>query len=116
MQYKYGFIEEARTSFEILLKQYPKRSDIWNVYIDKEIKIVKNSEKIRHIFEKCLTVDFKIKALKTIIKKYLEYEKENGNKKTIEHVVNLTQKLISKKISDVRKNETEENDDMDIDG
>ena len=62
MQYKYGFIEEARTSFEIMLKHHPKRSDIWNVYIDKEIKIVKNPEKIRHIFEKCLTVDFKIKA------------------------------------------------------
>ena len=114
MQYKYGFIEEARTSFEIMLKHHPKRSDIWNVYIDKEIKIVKNAEKIRHIFEKCLTVDFKIKALKTIIKKYLEYEKENGNKKTIEHVVGLTQKLISKKIAEVQKNE--ENDDMDIDG
>lgn len=113
MQYKYGFIEEARTSFEILLKHHPKRSDIWNVYIDKEIKIVKNPEKIRHIFEKCLTVDFKIKALKTIIKKYLEYEKENGNKKSIDHVVQLTQKLISKKMADVQKNE--ENNEMEID-
>jgi len=113
MQYKYGFIEEGRTSFELILKNHPKRSDIWIVYLDKEIKIVKNAEKIRHIFEKCLTVDFKIKVLKTIIKKYLEYEKEHGNKKTIEHVMALTQKLINNKLSSLQK--SDDNDQMEID-
>ena len=113
MQYKYGFIEEGRNTFELILKNFPKRSDIWIVYIDKEIKVVKTPEKIRHLFEKCLTIDFKLKVLKTIIKKYLEYEKENGNKKTIEHVMSLTQKLINEKIKDLQK--TDENDDMEID-
>lgn len=113
MQYKYGFIEEGRTSFEVILKNHPKRSDIWMVYLDKEIKIVKNAEKIRHIFEKCLTIDFKNKVLKTIIKKYLEYEKEHGNKKTFEHVMALTQKLISNKLSNLEKKD--ENEEMDVD-
>jgi len=116
MQYKYGFIEEGRTSFEIILKNQPKRSDIWIVYLDKEIKIVKNADKIRHIFEKCLTIDFKIKVLKTIIKKYLEFEKEHGNKKTIEHVMKLTQDLIKNKLSTFQQSEDiEEKDQMDID-
>lgn len=114
--YKYGYIEEGRNSFEIILKNNPKRSDIWIVYLDKEIKIVKNPEKIRHIFEKCLTIDFKIKVLKTIIKKYLEYEKENGTKKTIEHVMTLTQKLINQKLSNLQLPEDENaNNNMDLD-
>jgi len=113
MQYKYGFIEEGRTSFEIIMKNHPKRSDIWIVYLDKEIKIVKNPEKIRHIFEKFLTIDFKIKVLKTIIKKYLEYEKEHGNKKTIENVVAITQKLINNKLSSLQKND--DNEQMEVD-
>lgn len=113
MQYKYGFIEEGRTSFEVILKNHPKRSDIWIVYLDKEIKIVKNPEKIRHIFEKCLTIDFKIKVLKAVIKKYLEYEKENGNKKTFEHVMALTQKLINNKLSSLQKNENTQQMEVD---
>jgi len=31
-------VEQARNTFEALLNNYPKRTDLWNVYIDLEIK------------------------------------------------------------------------------
>lgn len=86
------------------------------VYLDKEIKFSNNFEKIRSLFEKCLTVDFKIKTLKTIIKKYLEFEKDNGNAKTLEHVKNLTQQIIVNKLGQLKREEDNNNDNMDIDG
>ena len=64
-------------------------------------------DKVRNIFEKCLTIDFKVKTLKTVIKKYLEFEKENGNSKTLEHVKQLTHKIINSKISQLEEDEME---------
>ena len=117
LQYKYNHIEEARNTFESILKNYQKRSDIWMVYVEKEIKITKNLDKIRSIFERMLSVDFKLKALKNIIKKYMEFEKDYGTPKSLENVKNLTQKIISEKMrayaeEDEGENEMEvENDD-----
>jgi rRNA biogenesis protein RRP5 len=97
------------------LKNYPKRSDIWLVYLDKEIKFG-HHDKVRHIFEKALTIDFKVKTLKTLIKKYLEFEKENGNAKTLEHVKTLTQRLITEKLTQINDDEAEgEDNKMEVD-
>lgn len=112
LQYKYEHIEEARNTFESILKNYQKRSDIWMVYVDKEIKHTKNLEKIRNIFERMLNVDFKLKALKNIIKKYMEFEKDFGTAKSLENVKNLTQKIIMEKMKAYAENEDNE---MDVD-
>ena len=111
-QYKYNHIEEARNTFETLLKNSPKRSDIWLVYIDKEIKFG-NFEKVRHVFEKCLSIDFKIKTLKTVIKKYLEFETAHGNDRTIKHAKELTHKIIQAKLSELDNDD--EGEDMQVD-
>lgn len=111
LQYKYNHVEEARNTFESVLKNYPKRSDIWLVFIDKEIKHGNNLDKVRNIFEKCLKIDFKTKFLKTIIKKYLEFERDHGTQKSLEHVKQLTQSIISSRISSLDKKEEK----MDVD-
>ena len=38
MEFKHGECERGRTIFEGVLTQYPKRIDLWSVYIDMEIK------------------------------------------------------------------------------
>lgn len=38
LEYKYGEAERGRTMFESLLSTYPKRVDIWSVYIDMVLK------------------------------------------------------------------------------
>ncbi len=107
LQYKYNHIEEARNTFETLLRNSPKRSDIWIVYVDKEIKFG-NFDKVRNVFEKCLSIDFKVKTLKTIIKKYLEFETTHGNEHTLKHVKELTHKIIHAKLSELDNGEEEE--------
>ena len=75
--YKYNNKEEARNMFDNILKNFPKRKDIWFVYIDKEIKFGKNVEKVRQIFDRMFEIKFKINDLKSIMKKFLEFEKDN---------------------------------------
>jgi rRNA biogenesis protein RRP5 len=38
MEFKYGEAERGRTLFEEILSNYPKRVDLWSVYLDMEIK------------------------------------------------------------------------------
>jgi len=38
LQFEHGNKEMGRTTFEAIITQYPKRTDIWIVYLDCEIK------------------------------------------------------------------------------
>merc|ERR1711865_958517 len=38
LEYEYGTPERGRSVFEGLLDSYPKRTDLWSVYIDAHIK------------------------------------------------------------------------------
>ena len=37
-EFQYGDIEQGKTMFESVLHNYPKRVDVWSVYIDLLIK------------------------------------------------------------------------------
>ena len=37
-EFAHGSVERGRSVFEGLMASYPKRLDLWNVYVDKEIK------------------------------------------------------------------------------
>ncbi len=39
MEFKYGEPERGKTMFENILSSYPKRTDLWLVYIDMMIKL-----------------------------------------------------------------------------
>lgn len=38
MEFKYGEPERGKTMFENILSSYPKRTDLWSVYIDLIVK------------------------------------------------------------------------------
>jgi rRNA biogenesis protein RRP5 len=38
LEFKYGYPENGRTIFEGIITNYPKRMDIWSIYMDMEIK------------------------------------------------------------------------------
>jgi len=38
LEFKYGQPENGRTMFEGIVSNYPKRMDIWSIYMDMEVK------------------------------------------------------------------------------
>lgn len=65
--------------FEGIVSSYPKRMDIWAVYMDMEVKYggSENKAQARHLFERCLANDQimkKPKKMKLVFQKYMEYE------------------------------------------
>ena len=76
--------------FEGIVSNYPKRMDIWSIYMDMEIKHggegKANQAQARHLFERCLSLDEisrKPKKMKLVFRKYMEYENSLGNEKRL---------------------------------
>jgi rRNA biogenesis protein RRP5 len=88
-EYDFGSVDRARVLFEELLASYPKRLDLWHVYIDKEIKAKHGAnylDYVRTLFDRLVHSKQKPKQMQTVFKKYLEFEVKNGNQTTQAHV------------------------------
>ncbi|XP_074274276.1 rRNA biogenesis protein RRP5-like [Silene latifolia] len=68
-----------------MLREYPKRTDLWSVYLDQEIRLG-DADLIRGLFERATSLSLPPKKMNFLFKKYLGYEKSVGDEERIEHV------------------------------
>ncbi|KAF7804182.1 rRNA biogenesis protein RRP5 [Senna tora] len=85
LEFKAGVPDRGRSLFEGILREYPKRTDLWSVYLDQEIQL-KDSDVIRALFERAISLSLPPKKMKFLFKKYLGYEKSQGDEERIEYV------------------------------
>ncbi|XP_053245269.1 protein RRP5 homolog isoform X1 [Podarcis raffonei] len=85
LEFQFGDLEYGKTVFENTLSTYPKRTDIWSVYIDMMIKHG-NQKEVRDIFERVIHLSLAAKKMKFFFKRYLEYEKKYGTAETVQAV------------------------------
>ncbi|KAJ2855122.1 rRNA biogenesis protein rrp5 [Coemansia erecta] len=98
MEFKHGEPERGRTIFEGVLGTYPKRVDLWSVYLDMEIKTVSIHgldepdmggscwDATRKLFARVTSMKHSSKKMKFFFKKWLAFEKAHGSDETVEHV------------------------------
>lgn len=106
--YKYDRIEEGKTAFENLIKDNPKRGDIILVYLDKEIIYNKSLSNIRGLFRRFIDKILKIKVLKPIIQKYIEWENKNGTQNEKQKANEYVRSIISERTKEIEEKEKEE--------
>lgn len=109
-----GDVERGRTLFEGLLSSFPKRTDLWNILLDLEIK-QGDAEQVRSVFQRVLGISaipktqskkkgavpvpasteaqkkLKPKKARFFFKKWLDFEEklaaaDGGNEKMVEEV------------------------------
>ncbi|KAL5101431.1 hypothetical protein RYX36_005758 [Vicia faba] len=85
LEFKTGLPDRGRSLFEKVLREYPKRTDLWSVYLDQEIQR-KDKDLIRALFERAISLSLPPKKIKFLFKKYLNYEKLQGDEDQIESV------------------------------
>lgn len=95
LMYEHGELDKARTIFEGVLANYPKRIDLWNVYLDKEIKFGGRTDLVRGLFERLLAMDFSAKKMKFLFKKFLAFEEDHGDANSVEHVKQLAKDFVA---------------------
>jgi len=71
-------MDHGRILFEELISTYPKKTDIWYAYVNKEIKSG-HRHKACSLFERRITLKTNIRNIKTIFKKYLNFEVNYGS-------------------------------------
>jgi rRNA biogenesis protein RRP5 len=84
-----GDAERGRTIFEGLVSAWPKKGDVWDVYLSLEMGHG-SEENIRDLFERMSKVGKKKRAA-TVFKNWAEWEQSKGNKKGVERVKALEQ-------------------------
>lgn len=97
LEYKIGSAERARLLFEGVLRNYPKRTDLWSVYLDQEI-CRGDASVIRSLFERVTCLDLPPKKMKFLFKKYLDYEKSQREESRIEYVKKKAMEFVSSKL------------------
>eukprot|EP00963_Diacronema_lutheri_P007157 scaffold626_cov337-Pavlova_lutheri.AAC.42 len=90
LEFRSGSAERGRGIFEGILRNYPKRLDLWSVYLDQEIK-QGDTNRIRSLFERAIQLDLPPKKMKFLFKRYLQYENEQGDE---DHAAAVKQKAM----------------------
>ena len=93
-EFEYGSVDRARVLFEELLSSYPKRSDLWHVYVDKEIKLG-NITEARRLFERMEAAKFSAHNMRTVFKKHLSFENQFGTTEDQQRVKEAARAYVS---------------------
>ncbi|CAN6171331.1 unnamed protein product [Urochloa humidicola] len=94
LEFKCGVPEEGRSRFELILREYPKRTDLWSVYLDQEIRL-RDIEVIRGLFDRATCLTLPPKKMQFLFKKYLKFEKSLGeDNQRIQHVQQLAMNYV----------------------
>ncbi|XP_051656636.1 protein RRP5 homolog isoform X1 [Manacus candei] len=82
LEFRFEDTEHAKALFESTLSNYPKRTDIWSIYMDIMIKHGSQKE-VRDIFERVIHLSLAPKKMKFFFKRYLDYEKKFGTAESV---------------------------------
>ncbi|CAI5756419.1 unnamed protein product [Candida verbasci] len=91
LEFQKGDQEQGRSLFEGLISDVPKRIDLWNVYIDQEIKYDNeendNKSKIENLFERViLNKKLTRKQAKFLFNKWLKFEEDKNDENMMNKV------------------------------
>ncbi|NXY40635.1 RRP5 protein, partial [Ceuthmochares aereus] len=82
LEFRFGDSGHAKALFESTLSSYPKRTDIWSIYMDIMIKHGSQKE-VRDVFERVIHLSLAPKKMKFFFKRYLDYEKKFGTTESV---------------------------------
>lgn len=98
LEFSEGDPEQGRSLFEGLITDAPKRIDLWNVYLDQEIKQGDKS-RVESLFERVFTKKLSKKQAKFFFSKWLSYEEDNGDEQAAARVKALAIEFVQKQSS-----------------
>ncbi|SCU84507.1 LAFA_0D10330g1_1 [Lachancea sp. 'fantastica'] len=85
LEFSKGDREQGRSLFEGILADTPKRIDLWNVYVDQEIK-AGEKKRVEDLFERIINRKLTRKQAKFFFGKWLDFEENSDDAKTAEYV------------------------------
>ncbi|XP_052773378.1 protein RRP5 homolog [Mya arenaria] len=84
-EFKLGEPERGKTMFENTLSTYPRRTDLWSVYIDMVTKIGQH-DNTRSLYNRVISQKMSAKKMKFFFKKFLQFEEKFGSPSQVAEV------------------------------
>ena len=81
---------------ESILRNYPRRTDIWSTYVDQEIKCG-DDDRTRGLLERATHLELTPKGMKFLFKKFLDFGRKRGNKEKVEKVKRMAMDYVAEK-------------------
>ncbi|CUS13120.1 unnamed protein product [Tuber aestivum] len=101
LEFRSGDPERGRTLFENLLATFKRKSDLYNMFLDMEIKYGSEEdggkEGVRALFKRALAEKPSTRQAKALFKKWLEFEKSKGDEKSTETVTRRAKEYVEAK-------------------
>jgi rRNA biogenesis protein RRP5 len=97
-----GDPERGRTVFEGLISTWPKRGDLWDMWVDAEMRLLQEGREaggiasVRGLFERMVEGKMKPRRAKFVFKRWMEWEEKLGDKGQKEKVVGLAREWVEK--------------------
>lgn len=95
LNHKHGNNEMAQTLLDQVVTSYPKRVDVWCQYVDLLVK-EDLSDSARNILERAVVQKIPLRKMRTIFKKYLEFEERFGSETNVQRVKQLAMDFVKK--------------------
>eukprot|EP00754_Rhynchopus_humris_P024899 Rhum_TRINITY_DN14920_c10_g2::Rhum_TRINITY_DN14920_c10_g2_i1::g.127637::m.127637/K14792/RRP5, PDCD11; rRNA biogenesis protein RRP5 len=103
LQYRQGSIDKGRTVFEGLIVKYPKRTDIWSVYLDMELVVLprlSDPTRIRNVYDRITSVNLSSKKMQYFLTRYMGFEKDHGTPERVAYVKQRAVDFVNAKLGD----------------
>lgn len=97
-EFESGSVDRGRTIFEGLVSSYPRRLDLWNVYVDKEVK-AGHLEAARRLLDRMCTLRLSAPKMKGVLKRYLKLEMEHGDAASVEAVKERARQYVEQSLA-----------------
>lgn len=96
LEFRYGDAEKGCAMFDKVLTSYPKRTDLWSVFIDLMVKHGSQKD-VRALFDRVIHLSVSVKKIKFFFKRYLEYEKKHGTPQSVQKVKEKAMEFVESK-------------------
>eukprot|EP00758_Cryptobia_borreli_P001691 Tbor_TRINITY_DN2452_c0_g1::TRINITY_DN2452_c0_g1_i1::g.2561::m.2561/K14792/RRP5, PDCD11; rRNA biogenesis protein RRP5 len=104
-EYRMGNVDSGRAMFEGLLLKAPKKADVWQVYLDKELSLLEKRDPLssvsssRQLFERITTVQFSPKVMQQFLTRFLTFEQTYGTPSDVENVKKKAQSYVENRLA-----------------
>ncbi|XP_059619898.1 protein RRP5 homolog [Phlebotomus argentipes] len=90
---RFGEKETAHALLEQIVTSYPKRVDVWSMYVDMLVKDDR-LDLARQVLERAVLQKLPLKKMRTLFKKYQELEEKHGDEQSVAKVKSMAEEFV----------------------
>uniref|UniRef100_A0A1B0GJY3 rRNA biogenesis protein RRP5 n=1 Tax=Lutzomyia longipalpis TaxID=7200 RepID=A0A1B0GJY3_LUTLO len=90
---KFDEKETAHALLEQIVTSYPKRVDIWSMYVDMLTKDSRH-DLARQILDRAILQKLPLKKMRSLFKKYQDFEEKFGNEQSVEKIKSMAEEFV----------------------